>query len=35
MAASDEVEASAAVEGALQELVQRMPATADVLKAVS
>jgi hypothetical protein len=35
MAASDEVEASAAVEGALQELVHRMPATADVLKAVS
>jgi hypothetical protein len=35
MAASDEAHASAAVEGALRELVNRMPATADVLKAVS
>jgi hypothetical protein len=35
MAATDEAEASAAVEGALQELVNRMPATADVLKTVS
>ncbi|WP_203787485.1 hypothetical protein [Paractinoplanes rishiriensis] len=35
MAATDEAAASAVVEGALQELVNRMPATADVLKTVS
>ena len=35
IAATDESEASAVVEGALQELVNRMPATADVLKTVS
>jgi hypothetical protein len=35
IAAADESEASAVVEGALQELVNRMPATADVLKTVS
>jgi hypothetical protein len=34
IAANDETEASAAVEGALHELVNRMPATADVLKTV-
>jgi hypothetical protein len=35
MAANDPADASAAVEGALRELVNRMPATADVLKTVS
>ncbi|MFI5896756.1 hypothetical protein ACIA5D_42320 [Actinoplanes sp. NPDC051513] len=35
IAARDEAEASAVVEGALRELVSRMPATADVLKTVS
>lgn len=35
MAASDAAEASAVVGGAFQELVNRMPATADVLKTVS
>jgi hypothetical protein len=35
VAATDEAEASAVVGGALQELVNRMPATADVLKTVS
>jgi hypothetical protein len=35
IAANDVSEASAAVEGALKELVSRMPATADVLKTVS
>jgi hypothetical protein len=35
IAANDETEASAAVEGALQKLVSSMPATADVLKTVS
>jgi len=34
IAANDETEASAAVEGALQKLVDSMPATADVLKTV-
>jgi hypothetical protein len=34
MAANDPADASAAVEGALRELVNRMPATADVLKTV-
>ena len=34
IAAKDQAGASAAVEGALQELVNRMPATADVLKTV-
>ncbi|WP_433362864.1 hypothetical protein ACQPZX_31075 [Actinoplanes sp. CA-142083] len=35
IAATDESEASAVVEGALKQLVERMPATADVLKTVS
>jgi len=35
IAARDESEASAVVEGALKQLVERMPATADVLKTVS
>jgi hypothetical protein len=35
MAANDPADASAAVEGALRELVNRMPATADVLKTVA
>ena len=35
VSARNESEAAAAVEGALKELVERMPATADVLKSVA
>ncbi|HEX5201234.1 hypothetical protein ACFQS1_02550 [Paractinoplanes rhizophilus] len=35
IAAKEESEASAVVEGALKQLVERMPATADVLKTVA